>query len=970
MSRAKGERTQRDDILDEISKIRVEPGKALRQVEVPKSVYAMAAEFIQWAPYRTKTGALYRLRMDFIYALLSRNCESGHLAGAREKIEGWQAACRALLRYALNLLLAPKRPEFRRLKLSSSFYVYQVSKKLAHAEHILMFMGYKSIRPDSQEVQELNYEGEVVARQVLETAADLVILHSELELVKRLVESVLAEPRAATGVTLPQILKARSETTSYEETWRSLMKIVYTPPQQQAMAYPQQQLDVPAGSAVSQAHPGSQGYLRQTSAGPQYPNQAVRSMCIEGLRRGSAPVVSATPLPQPIPTRTPPVQRAVAEEDLCVGTVPPPQHAQFSHHQQPHHPRSEPPSVHGLSEPGSSFDMGVVHHDAHEKIHARSRHFRAEKLPTLTADRMSNPSAQRHHHSHERSPASVQALYQNTPLSSVAEPIHVTPGDQNAKAIDHGIYQNIGSVYQGSHATVDSEHHVQPHPYEGVHAGVATTGADGQSAPEPPSDSHLEYQTPEYNAHLSDSLKVKQVEHLFKKFPNLVPGQESENIETSPENAVYQNIPGPSRVPSAAAAQLHFKLPDPVVDTVSDLGRLAQPNIPRTSSVVSRLKNVRSVDYDTPGPEDFLSGLLSPATPQTPCLVRNPQEEAAWLIPQEAHPQPHSYPSSSGSNKDKHSPGSSLGENVMSPKRGSCSGSDSEDLYNSGPSGEFERGPKRGASLKQQIATVQEATEPGDGIVKDSVTTSLKPVPKQRSVTPLRQSVDGDTPRQDKPAVLPRRSQSGSNLLELSSSEDADARSQVCSAPSSPAALSSKSTGSASYPKNFNIVSEKNLQIPSPKPTPKPRVQSSVGSAEDKDESSLDRKPPPGARGFQRLPERREQFSHRRDKTLPTVDVSNAIAGSGLHKDSTGNSRAFPQDHEPPQKLNIAGPMRSHTSGTSVVKPEEEKRNQLLERVQGYDMKWICSYCLNVMYEPGAFKCDVCGHLKSTCTSV
>ena len=830
---------------------------------------------------------------------------------------------------------------FSTLQLSSSFYVYQVSKKLARAEHILMFMGYKSIRPDSQEVQELNYEGEVVAKQVLETAADLVILHSELELVKRLVESVLAEPRVATVVTLPQILKARSETTSYEETWRSLMKIAYTPPQQQAMAYPQQRLDVPAGSAVSQAHPGSQGYLRQTSAGPQYPNQAVRSMCIEGLRRGSAPVVSATPLPQPIPTRTPPVQRAMAEEDLCVGTVPPPQHAQFSHHQQPHHPRSEPPSVRGSSEPGSSFDMGVVQHDAHEKIHARSRHFQAEEFQTLTADRMNDPSAQRHHHSHERSPASVQALYQNFPLSSVAEPIHVTPGDQNTKATDHSIYQNVGSVLQVSPATTDSEHHVQPRPYESVHAGVVTTGADGRvepcgihSAPESPSDSHLEYQTPEYNAHLSDSLKVKQVEHLFKKFPNLVPGQESENIETSPENAVYQNIPGPSRVPSAAAAQLHFKLPEPVVDTVSDLGRLAQPNIPRTSSVVSRLKNVRSVDYDTPGPEDFLSGLLSPATPQTPCLVRNPQEEAAWLIPQEAHPQPHSYPSSSGSNKDKHSPGSSLGENVMSPKRGSCSGSDSEDLYNSGPSGEFERGPKRGASLKQQIATVQEATEPGDGIVKDSVTTSLKPVPKQRSVTPLRQSVDGDTPRQDKPAVLPRRSQSGSNLLELSSSEDADAHSHVSSAPSSPAA----------------------------KPTPKPRVQPSLGSAEDKDESSLDRKP--GAGNFQRPAGRPEQFSHRRDKTLPTVDVSNAIAGSGLHKDSTGNSRAFPQDPEPPQKLNIAGPMQSHTSGTSVVTSEEFK--QLQQKVQCYDMKWICSYCTNMVYEPGAFKCDVCGHLKST----
>ena len=113
MSRVK---VQRDDILDEIGKIRVEPGKALRQVEVPESVYDMATRFLQWAPFRTTTGAVYRLKMEFIYELLSGNCRSGHLAEAREQIEGWQAACKALLRYALNLHLAPKRPEFRRLK--------------------------------------------------------------------------------------------------------------------------------------------------------------------------------------------------------------------------------------------------------------------------------------------------------------------------------------------------------------------------------------------------------------------------------------------------------------------------------------------------------------------------------------------------------------------------------------------------------------------------------------------------------------------------------------------------------------------------------------------------------------------------------------------------------------------------------------------------------------------------------------
>ena len=889
---------------------------------------------------------------------------------------------------------------FSALQLSSSFYVYQVSKKLAHAEHILMFMGYKSISSGSQDIQELNYEGEVDSNKVLETAADLVILHSELELVKELVERVLGEPRTAAVVSLQEILKARSQTKSYNETWTYLMKVAYTPPQQQAVVHPQQRLDVQAGSNVALQAP--QGYQRQASAGRQYPNQMVMSTSTEVIRRGSAPVLSTNerpPLPQSLSTRTPPLQRGIerapllqrgmTEEALSAGTahVPPTQPLQLPQHQQ--HPRREPPSARGSSEPSSSFDMRDVHHDAHEKIHARSRHDQVNKLQTLTADQIADPSAQQHHHPRDNSPALVQS---HLPPSSAAEPTHV-PSDI--------LYQNIGSLLQSSPAAGDGEHHMQPRPYETIHEGTVTTGADGhveprtgQSSSELLSDSHLEYQSAEnlkHHAQLDNSVQVRQVEDLFKQFPNLVPGHESENAGTGSEDSakIYQNIPGPARNPGLAAAdsRLPFKLPEPVVDSESGLENLAHPpDIPR-GSIVSGLKNVRSVDYDnTRGPEDFLSGLQSPATPQTPCLVQNQQEEAAWAIPQEANPQPHSYPSSSGSNRDKHSPGSSLGDNValQQQKRGSCSGSDSEDLYNSGPSGEFDRAQRRGAPSREQIPTVQETDEPRDGVVKDSVTTTTfrKPIAKKRTMTPKQQSFDVlDTSRKNKPLITPRRYHSGSNLLDdLSGSEDADAHGRVSSAPSSPAHSSSKSAGFASNVRqpDFHFFSaSENLQLPSPassrqqaKPTPKSRGQSPLSSAGDKDESNLDRKQRPGAGGYQRPAGRPEQYfsSRKLEKALPTTDVSQATAK--LDKDSADNPRAIvnQQEHpkqEPPQKLSAGGLMKSHTS---AVKPEEEIRDQLLRKVQTYDMtmKWICSYCTNVVYEPGAFRCDVCGHLKST----
>ena len=155
------------------------------------------------------------------------------------------------------------------LQLSSSFYVYQVLRKLPKgAEKILDFMGYKAT---SHEMQELKYDGEVNTERVLETAADLVILHSELDLIKELIgNAIQASPhpaRAAIFFTLWNILDVRGRTDErYDDTWQRLMKEAYKessrPPlsmnwgQIHSQSAPCQQYassESPAGSIVSQA---------------------------------------------------------------------------------------------------------------------------------------------------------------------------------------------------------------------------------------------------------------------------------------------------------------------------------------------------------------------------------------------------------------------------------------------------------------------------------------------------------------------------------------------------------------------------------------------------------------------------------------------------------------------------------------------------------------------------------------------
>ena len=111
-------RVLRDNIVEAIRGVKVAPGQQLRQVEVSLDVYQKAMEFAKWAPNFGAENQPYRFKMDFLYQLLQTNINSKTLQEAWVEVEGWQSACKALLRYALNLLLAPKRPEFRRMKVS------------------------------------------------------------------------------------------------------------------------------------------------------------------------------------------------------------------------------------------------------------------------------------------------------------------------------------------------------------------------------------------------------------------------------------------------------------------------------------------------------------------------------------------------------------------------------------------------------------------------------------------------------------------------------------------------------------------------------------------------------------------------------------------------------------------------------------------------------------------------------------
>ncbi len=109
-----------------VRNIRVGANQALRHVEVPEDVVAKAKKFIKRAPNQyikdkqQSTSLRYQvldgLRGGGIYELLVKDAKKIELERASDKIAEWIEAIKHLRRYALNLMLAPKRPEFQSMK--------------------------------------------------------------------------------------------------------------------------------------------------------------------------------------------------------------------------------------------------------------------------------------------------------------------------------------------------------------------------------------------------------------------------------------------------------------------------------------------------------------------------------------------------------------------------------------------------------------------------------------------------------------------------------------------------------------------------------------------------------------------------------------------------------------------------------------------------------------------------------------
>ena len=127
-SRTEGLLRERLQIVESIRDIQVEQSVALRQVQVPDSTFKLAKDFIKKVPNSLifNNQQLY-LRYEIlhcidvisnegIYDLLARDAGRMSVKDSNQKMTDWLDATKCLLRYALNLFLAPKRPEFQNIK--------------------------------------------------------------------------------------------------------------------------------------------------------------------------------------------------------------------------------------------------------------------------------------------------------------------------------------------------------------------------------------------------------------------------------------------------------------------------------------------------------------------------------------------------------------------------------------------------------------------------------------------------------------------------------------------------------------------------------------------------------------------------------------------------------------------------------------------------------------------------------------
>ena len=109
----------RGDVIDAFRRaLQGEAGRQqqLKQVQLPPEVYSLAKEFTVTVPMMDSRQMLMRfITIPMVYTLLVETVKEKGVREGDKEMESLQEASQALLRFPMNLLLAPNRPEFRRL---------------------------------------------------------------------------------------------------------------------------------------------------------------------------------------------------------------------------------------------------------------------------------------------------------------------------------------------------------------------------------------------------------------------------------------------------------------------------------------------------------------------------------------------------------------------------------------------------------------------------------------------------------------------------------------------------------------------------------------------------------------------------------------------------------------------------------------------------------------------------------------
>ena len=175
------------------------------------------------------------------------------------------------------------------MQLYGSFYVYQVAKNLKEAEKILIAMGYS---PDTsaghQEFQELKYNGAVNLDLVAKTAADIVVLQCDLDL---LIGNARAIANDHNQVTLTDILMARNTPGQcYPDTFDEAIRIATQKQRMYNAARQWPQYENPQPYTQGTKLPPNLS-SRETGSGPEYLSPHHKRLIDNGAlaHRGSAP---------------------------------------------------------------------------------------------------------------------------------------------------------------------------------------------------------------------------------------------------------------------------------------------------------------------------------------------------------------------------------------------------------------------------------------------------------------------------------------------------------------------------------------------------------------------------------------------------------------------------------------------------------------------------------------------------------